>query len=385
MKFPIAVLASIVGVVAGAPVAHKSDSKNIRQGVEAGNRPNSGQSSFVSVMSPLPLCDTTTTGSDRRLLAHVVHVLASGQVPRAEVAAALTLALDGGDGFEALVDADQHAQLLVLDKDQMEYDSGVVSHPDGPFTIQNAFVHSDPTTMYSVTCPAAAEGAMCVIQDIDGRKQWFGECVLDGDRPVASDACLDAAYEVSLFALPNSHFVLGAAGPGDCTAVAFFGLSGRDGSDGKRRVRYSPAAVDVPSHVVGTASLRAILAAETRGPNPSATAFDLATNTCVHYARTIGRELGFPEDAAVADFIVENVARMGSGEAVARRLAEDYPALVARDEPLAVGGNLLMAQAALTAALCSLGIALSVISDCYSAAMLPRDIIKIAVYSQMES
>ncbi len=103
----------------------------------------------------------------------------------------------------------------------------------------------------------------------------------------------------------------------------------------------------------------------------------------VHYAATIWREIGFPEDAALADFIVENVARQDSSAAVAHGLAEKDPAPVARDDRrLAVGGKLL------TAALCSLGVALSIVKDCYSAAMeassLPRDIIEKAVYSQME-
>ncbi len=101
----------------------------------------------------------------------------------------------------------------------------------------------------------------------------------------------------------------------------------------------------------------------------------------LHYAASISRELNFPEDAALANFIVENVARQGNSEAIARRLAEDDPALVISDEPLAAGGLL-------TAALCSLGLALSLVKDCYSAAMaasgLPSDIIKEAVYSQME-
>jgi len=296
-----------------------------------------------------PVCDTDersvcdTAGYDRRLsatlsstgngLGHVVHVTASGQVARAEVVAAVALALDGGDGFEALVDnaTTRQGQLLVLDKDNMEYDSGEVDHPDGAFTVQNAFVHSHPDIMYRVTCPAKADGAMCQVEAVDGGAgQWFGECILPADRPVASDACLDAAYEVSLFALPNAHFLLGAAGPGgDCPDVALF--AGRDGrGGGKRRVRYSPAVADIPAHVVGTASLRAVLAAEARTPDPAARPFDMASNTCLHYAGAIWRELGLREDTALADFIVENiVARSGSGEVIARHLAEKDPTAVA--------------------------------------------------------
>ena len=56
---------------------------------------------------PKELCKTT--GSIRRLSAHTgnshaVHVTASGQVARVKVVAALTRTLDGGDGFESLVD-----------------------------------------------------------------------------------------------------------------------------------------------------------------------------------------------------------------------------------------------------------------------------------------
>ena len=232
------------------------------------------------IFGELPMCDAA--GSERHLSAHVVHVSpSSGEVERAEVADALELALNGGEGFEALVETStQHNQLLVLDKDQMQYDSGEVDNSDGSFTIENAFVHSDPNTMYRVACPtaaAAAEGEKCQIttMDINGGAQAGFECILDGERPVASDACLDSSYEVSLMAFPDSHFVLGAAGPGgDCPDVAFIG-----GSDGKSRMRYSPAATDVPFHVVGTASLRAILAAEELAPDPSDSPFDIATNT----------------------------------------------------------------------------------------------------------
>ncbi len=163
----------------------------------------------------------------------------------------------------------------------MEYDFGVVDHPDEPFTIQNAFAHSRPDIMLRVICPAAAEGAMCVVERVDNRAlSWFGECTLDGERPVATDACLNASYELSLYYISDSHFVLGAAGPGgDCPNVAFFGGGGGEGGEGKRRVRYSTAAADVPSHVVGTASLHTILAAEELAFDPSALAFDLATNT----------------------------------------------------------------------------------------------------------
>ena len=80
----------------------------------------------------LPACDTA--GSDHQLSTaqssasaagtgdgHVVHVQAnSGRINRTEVAAALALALEGGDGFEALVTWGATKQLLVLKKDRME-------------------------------------------------------------------------------------------------------------------------------------------------------------------------------------------------------------------------------------------------------------------------
>ena len=114
-----------------------------------------------------------------------------------------------------------------------------------------------------------------------------------------------------------------------------------------------PADVDrreLGSHFGEIAHLerRLRVAAEARTPDPAALPFDLATNSCLHYAGALSRELGFPEDAALADFIVENlVAHQGGGEAIARLLAEKDPAAVA-------GSG------------------------------LHRDIIKKAVYSQME-
>ena len=294
--------------------------------------------------SEAPDCDAASSG--RRLSAstgaagngHVIHVTVDGEAVRAEVADALARALGGGDNFQALVNPSnattQHAQLLVLDKDQMEYDSGWLDHRDGPFIVQNAFDHGYPEIKYRVTCPALAAGAVCQVQGVhdgadDGAAPWFGECVLPADRPVASDACLDAAYEVSLFALPDSHFRLGATGPGgDCPDVALF--AGRDGKRvSKRRVRFPPAAAaGVPARVVWTAPLRAVLAAEARAPDPAALPFDVTANSCLHHAAAIWRLLGLPEDAALADFIVENiVARRAGGEAVARRLAEGDPAV----------------------------------------------------------
>ena len=63
-------------------------------------------------------------------------------------------------------------------------------------------------------------------------------------------------------------------------------------------------------------------------PDPAALPFDVTANSCLHHAAAIWRLLGLPEDAALADFIVENiVARRAGGEAVARRLAEGDPAV----------------------------------------------------------
>ena len=119
-----------------------------------------------------------------------------------------------------------------------------------------------------------------------------------------------------------------------------------------------------------------------------AISFDLASNTCLHYDGAILRALGLPEKAALADFIAENaVARQDDGEAITCRLPAEEPALVAREGYLVVGGVDSLPQL-LMATVCSLGIALCVIKDCYRAAVagsgLSRDIIEKAVYSQME-
>lgn len=124
----------------------------------------------------------------------------------------------------------------------------------------------------------------------------------------------------------------------------------------------------------------------TRALDPAAAPFDLGANTCLHCAGAISCELGLPEDEALADFIVNNVAGRQDGDANAantRRLAEEETALVA---DRAITEDCL--PQLLGAALCGLSIAVSVTKDCYSAAVagsvVPRDILERAVYSQMD-
>ena len=344
----------------------------------------------VALRTPLP-CGTSD--SERRLsvpqssagasgtgTGHAVHVLPGGQIERSEVAAALEHALDGESGFEALVNSgsDHPNQLLVLQKDQMQYENDQVTNPDGPFALQNAFIMSDPDTQYRLVCPAASPGAMCQVYDVNGGAPWFGECVLEEEYPIA-DSCLDSQYEVSLFSLKDSHFLLGATSQHrDCPSMVFFA-----GNGGKLRVRFSPeGATGVAIHAVGEASLRAVIEAEARTPGLDKAPFDLATNTCLHYAGGISRNLGLPESAELGNFIVENIVAHRSGNAIAKNLVVEAP----RDDYFVVGGVDRLPHL-LAVAVCSLGVALNVLKDCYSAARagssLSRDKIESAVYSSL--
>ncbi len=106
MKFLIAVLASVVlGVVA----------QKERETLSCEYIGPSCVDEERRGIMPLPPCDDADS-SARRLSSHVVHVLSGGQVPRAEVATSLALALDGGEGFEALVEPGEYSPQVSTSK-----------------------------------------------------------------------------------------------------------------------------------------------------------------------------------------------------------------------------------------------------------------------------
>jgi len=264
----------------------------------------------------LPSCAVSKT---RRLLSassagiaggHVVHVSSSDQIERAEVVAAVQLALDGGDGFEALInikEANTH-ELLVLTKDNMQFGDDLIDSTDGAitdgaFAVQNAFIRSDDS-IYTVRCPAKSTQGKCQVVGVDASdgSSPFGRCLMEGDH-VISDECLDSDYTVSLMAFQGPHFVLGAFSPQEnCPSVAFDSMEGD-----KQRIQFSSEDADgVAVHHVGEASLRALLESEKQAEGPTSASFDLTTNNCVHYAGSITRPLGITESVGLAEFVIKN-------------------------------------------------------------------------------
>jgi hypothetical protein len=245
-------------------------------------------------------------------------------IPRAQVAAAVKAAIDGQDGFEALV---QHAastvgELLVLTKDQMLYDTRISTNPNGAFIVKSDFVESEPTNYYEVQCPTLSLDAVCeVTGGTPTGPSRFGQCRLKEDHPI-SEACIGSNYEVILIAVEGPHFLLGASNENtDCPNIAF------DSVGGKRRSQFSTedAAGAVAVHHGGFVSLRSILEAEKQAAevNPTLLSFDLSTNTCVHYAGDIWRRLGMPESASLAEFVIENTV----GDPHSERIAGEIEAL----------------------------------------------------------
>ena len=104
---------------------------------------------------------------------HVIHTDLMGEIERAEVVAAVGLALDGGDNFEALISSEAGTKLVTLKKDGMMYNNEEV-HSDGPFTVKGCFVEDEPEVNYVVTCPSAAKCAICKVIGPEGSVSSLG-------------------------------------------------------------------------------------------------------------------------------------------------------------------------------------------------------------------
>eukprot|EP00956_Cyclotella_meneghiniana_P046037 scaffold396239_cov56-Cyclotella_meneghiniana.AAC.4 len=265
---------------------------------------------------------TTETG---RFLSEgsVVHYsYATQTVPRAEVVSAVEAALAGGQNFEVQTNNGDNIDFQDLTRNDMILSS---SDLDGDFTITGPFLVDKPEVNYEVTCPA--DGNECHVAKVESQ---FDGCVLKDE--MIPDQCLDEDYDLNLFVINGPHFMLGVSNEGKCPNVALTSVEG-----GKHKIMISSAATDdIPSYSFGKKiTLRDFLKAEEAAPAIDNEGFDLESNTCVHYAGSIWRGLGYPETHELAQFVVTNVLNDPSFEDMVKSHIGGVRYLLAK----AVGGK----------------------------------------------
>ena len=127
--------------------------------------------------------------------------------------------------------------------------------------------------------------------------------------------CHDHGYEVALNAVVKhgSHFFLSATSSNKdnlnddkCPkALVFASIDGR-------KVTYLVSNEDQMNgyfrvHLLGKASLKEIIKAESNANAVDDSAYDLTKNSCIHYAGDISRGLEFDETPELAEFLIENL------------------------------------------------------------------------------
>ena len=230
---------------------------------------------------------------------NVIHYSNSANtVPRDEVVSAVEAALSGNQNFEVQTNLGDTIAFQDLTRNDMILSSGDLG---GDFSITNAFVVDRPEVVYQVTCPADSDE--CNV-DIKEEEPQFGRCVLKEEDTIPEE-CLEEEYDLNLYVAGGPHFMLGASNGGKCPNVALSSLEGA-----KHKIVFSSDdTVGMPSYSFGKKiTLRDFLKAEEVVPPTDTEGFNLESNTCVHYAGSIWRELGYPETHELAHFVVSNVA-----------------------------------------------------------------------------
>ena len=259
---------------------------------------------------------------------NVVHYSDSANtVPRDEVVSAVEAALSGNQNFEVQTNLGDTIAFQDLTRNDMILSSGDL---DGDFSITNAFVVDSPEVVYQVTCPA--DGDECNVH-VKEEEPPFGLCALKEDT--IPEECLKEEYDLNLYVAGGPHFMLGASNGGKCPNVALISVKGA-----KHKIVFSSVdTVGMPSYSFGKKiTLRDFLNAEEVVPPTDTEGFDLESNTCVHYARSVWRELGYPETHELAQFVVSNVANDPKFEDMMKHHAGGLRYLVAK----VVGGKSAM-------------------------------------------
>lgn len=240
-------------------------------------------------------------------------------VPRHEVVAAVKNVESGGEENVLDVESGGEEHVLYLTGNGMSVDTDDFTKA---FTVTNSFFEEYPNNTYVVSCPAESEGDRC-----DVNPEGLVKCHEAKDDAISATVpaeCRDVPYRVSLAVRSGPHFFLSAErNPEEdesngineaCPSnVAFSSYNGRK----KSVMVFEDDLRDLPSHVLGTAALGDIIEAE-RTVRPLEDDYDIAVNSCAHYAGRIWRGLGFEETADLADFIVENAVEDEHFEDVAR-------------------------------------------------------------------
>lgn len=302
------------------------------------------QKPCISSYNWMPHCDSSivtarpSSNSSRKLSENgvVIHYDPKTMtIPRSEVANALNDALNGGQDFELQengVDQDGGDLLLVLDltRNGMEVSMPAIG-TSAAFTINNAFVVSEYDIKYLIDCPAEASGEKtCSVSVIpsNGPDEEESICddLIDVDEKIKVDSkCNDRLYRVGLYYTNGPHFFIGALHHGDvgddCPAfIAFASIDGKKTKAALKHTLFFNKDSLVHNHL-GDVSLQDILKAEDTADALDDGRYDLVTNTCVHYARSIWRSLGLAETTELAEFIIGNTVNDGNFEDMAKSKA----------------------------------------------------------------
>jgi len=120
--------------------------------------------------------------------------------------------------------------------------------------------------------------------------------------------CMDVVFDVRLAVQPNPHFfllgVMQDVGKNEGCPHTIM-MNSIDGKKVMVAVHVEDVQ-DLPMHALGTASLGDILQAEENAQATDPATYDVFTNSCVHYARSIWRTLGVAEDG-LAEFLIETI------------------------------------------------------------------------------
>lgn len=253
----------------------------------------------------------------------------TGSVKRSEVVAAVTNALSGGSSFEVqfyIHEKGRNNKSLVIE-DLTRNDMRLSEKNDDlseSFSVINAFVKDYPDVMYDVECPAEAENDSCHVNQLDTRGNALVNCWQKESNLARASIplhCLDTVYNVNLVSLQlEPHFFLlavrkdvdeGENQQEDCPAN--LGMDSVNGMK-EKSVIFESDIKDLPKHVLDSATLVSILDAEEKVEPNSTSEYDLATNSCVHYAQRIWRSLDIAETEELAQFIITNFRQKGDIE-----------------------------------------------------------------------
>jgi len=254
-----------------------------------------------------------------------------GLIPRNEIVSAI---LGGSQDVSVDIFGDGRLHKVLLSNAEIHTEYADVSD-EGlalAFQISGAVFEEEPEVKFRITCGDASEDQNCEVTLVpnDATPETSSPpkpppnptmspvaCNTNADSDDIPPSCKDLDYDVALYAIENPHFSLVAtlnevasatATALDCPEIiAFNSLSG------EKKIHFvdESLAQDIPHHKFGAAKLGSILKAEEKAKPIQDSEFDIATNNCVHFAASIWRQLGFKEDAELAQFLIENIVGDG--------------------------------------------------------------------------